>query len=235
MNCLVFWEDLQEITKFWQYAKSIIRGVVAIFVHKYLNNCTCYDKIVYIILFSSRWWVYWYKLFSVLGTLWNVKISTKRQVYNKGIFTILGIFSQYKILISLSFGTLQLTEPHLTGVIQTGVTFKWTCEALCLHQVHKIWQFDCIKLFSQSFKMFVPLSIYHMYVCTHAHTHTPLGHQRQWAHAPHQNRTCQTTYQHIKQSSLIMHLLEKLEINTSVTMHSFIPPSLQLASMNAQH
>ena len=70
MNCLVFWEDLQEITKF--NTPSIIRGflpVVAIFVHKYLNNCTCYNKIAYIILFSSRWWVYWYKLFSVLSTL----------------------------------------------------------------------------------------------------------------------------------------------------------------------
>ena len=30
----------------------------------------------------------------------NGKISTKCQVYNKGIFTILDIFSQYEILIS---------------------------------------------------------------------------------------------------------------------------------------
>ena len=36
---------------------------------QYLNNRTCYDEIVCIVLFSSRWWVYWYKLFNVLRTL----------------------------------------------------------------------------------------------------------------------------------------------------------------------
>ena len=38
---------------------------------KYLNNHTCYDKIVCTILFSSRWRVYWYELFSILSTLWK--------------------------------------------------------------------------------------------------------------------------------------------------------------------
>ena len=38
--------------------------------------------------------------------------------------------------------------------------------------------------------------------------------------------------QHVKQSSLMHHLLEKIEINTSITMHSFIPPSLQLANVH---
>ena len=36
---------------------------------QYLNNRTCYDEIICTVLFSSRWWVYWYKLFSVLRTL----------------------------------------------------------------------------------------------------------------------------------------------------------------------
>ena len=31
---------------------------------KYLNNRECYDKTVCTISFSSRWWVYWYELFS---------------------------------------------------------------------------------------------------------------------------------------------------------------------------
>ena len=55
---------------------------------KYLNNCTCYNKIICSILFSSRWWVCWYELFSV----------------SKGIrrfSPILGNFEKYEILISL--------------------------------------------------------------------------------------------------------------------------------------
>ena len=35
----------------------------------YLSNRTCYDKTVCTVLFSSRWWVCWCKLFSVLSTL----------------------------------------------------------------------------------------------------------------------------------------------------------------------
>ena len=35
----------------------------------YLNNCMCYNKIVCTVLFSSRWQVYCYELFSVLSTL----------------------------------------------------------------------------------------------------------------------------------------------------------------------
>ena len=61
----------------------------------YLSNRTCYDKTVCTVLFSSRWWVCWCKLFSVLSTLQiNGKILTKRQVYNKGIFVDLGNFSR---------------------------------------------------------------------------------------------------------------------------------------------
>ena len=61
----------------------------------YLSNRTCYDKTVCTVLFSSRWWVCWCKLFSVLSTLQiNGKILTKRQVYNKGIFIDLGNFSR---------------------------------------------------------------------------------------------------------------------------------------------
>ena len=37
--------------------------------YNYLSNCTCYDKTVCTILFISRWWVYWYELFSVLSIL----------------------------------------------------------------------------------------------------------------------------------------------------------------------
>ena len=63
-------------------------------VQTYLNNRTCYDKFVCTILFSSRWWVYWYELFSVLSTLQKIngKILMKRQVYNKGIFANFGQF-----------------------------------------------------------------------------------------------------------------------------------------------
>ena len=46
-------------------------------LQKYLNNHTYYDKIVCTILFSSRWWVYWYELFCVLSTLQNGKILWK--------------------------------------------------------------------------------------------------------------------------------------------------------------
>ena len=45
----------------------------------FLNNSTCYNKIICFVLFSSRWWVCWYKLFSVLAHCkmakfwWNAK------------------------------------------------------------------------------------------------------------------------------------------------------------------
>ena len=60
---------------------------------EYLNNCTFYNKIVCTILFSSRWWVYWYELFSVLSTLqkWQ-KVDKTPSLYNKGIFTNFGYF-----------------------------------------------------------------------------------------------------------------------------------------------
>ena len=47
---------------------------------KYLDNRTCCHKLVCTILFSSRWWVYWYDLFSVLSTLQKLQILMKRQV-----------------------------------------------------------------------------------------------------------------------------------------------------------
>ena len=57
---------------------------------KYLNNRTCYDKLVCTILFSSRWWVYWYELLSALSTLQNCQNFDKTP--NKGIFTNFGYF-----------------------------------------------------------------------------------------------------------------------------------------------
>ena len=63
---------------------------------QYLNNCTCYNKIVCTILFSSRWWVYWYELFSVLSIIakmakfwWNTKSIIIRDFTNLGYFFII--------------------------------------------------------------------------------------------------------------------------------------------------
>ena len=116
INCLVFWAHCKN-GNFWWNGKCAVdseRNDVIIFVipcsvaeiflcknhknsafnnsqHKYLDNCTCYNKVVCTIPFSSRWWVYWYELFSVLSTLWKWQIFDEIwQVYNKGIFTDFG-------------------------------------------------------------------------------------------------------------------------------------------------
>ena len=44
-------------------------SVLVLQLYRYLDNCTRCDKIVCTVLFSSRWRVYWYELFSVLSTL----------------------------------------------------------------------------------------------------------------------------------------------------------------------
>ena len=58
----------------------------------YLNNCTCYYKMVCTILFSSRWLVYWYELFSVLSTLQNRQKFDKTPKRKTIIFTNFGYF-----------------------------------------------------------------------------------------------------------------------------------------------
>ena len=56
-----------------------------------------YNKIVCTVLFSSRWWVCWYELLSVLRKLQKWQIFDKK--YNKGIFSmILGNYNNNEIL-----------------------------------------------------------------------------------------------------------------------------------------
>ena len=65
-------------------------------VQKYLNNRTCYNKIICTILFSSRWQVCWMN-YLVFYVCWkNVKISTKRQDISC-LFVELFIRSHHKI------------------------------------------------------------------------------------------------------------------------------------------
>ena len=103
-NCLVFWAHCEN-KNFLIIRQVYNRGFspnLAIFVHKYLNNRTCYDKIVLLLFCSAQdgestvvnCLVFW-------AHCENGQILMKRQVYNKGIFTILGISSQYEILILL--------------------------------------------------------------------------------------------------------------------------------------
>ena len=98
----------------------------------YLNYRTCYDKIVCTILFSSKWWVYWYELFSILSTLqkwqkfwWNAKSIIR------GFSSISGIFKQCEILISL--------ECAFDSEWNGGINFVVSCSIaeLFIHRNHQ--------------------------------------------------------------------------------------------------
>ena len=65
---------------------------------KYLNNRKCYNKTVCTILFSSRWWVCWYELFSVLGTLRKWKnIDETPSLYQ----VIIREFCQFWVILTI--------------------------------------------------------------------------------------------------------------------------------------
>ena len=67
------------------------------------------QKIVCTVPFNSRWWVYWYKFFSVLSLSqkWQNFDELSSLIIIRGFSSILGNFKQDKILISLecAFGS----------------------------------------------------------------------------------------------------------------------------------
>ena len=98
---------------------------------KYLNNRICYDKIVWTITISSRWWVYWYELFSVLSPLQNCQnLGEMASLYNKGIFTNFGyFFSWHEILISLECAVDSEQNGVIDSVVSCSVVELFITEA----------------------------------------------------------------------------------------------------------
>ena len=108
-------------------------------IQKYLKNHTCYNKIIYTILFSSRWWVYWYELFSVLNTLrkWQ-NFDETPSLYNKEILPILASFSGYEILL--------LLECTVDSEWNDIVTFIVSCSVVVLSRVYDKYKCTCVVL-----------------------------------------------------------------------------------------
>ena len=123
-----------------------------------VNNHTCYDKIICTIPFSSRWWVYWYKLFSVLSII-IAKMAIRR------FSTILGIFSQYEILISLEC----TVDSEWNSVIKSVVS----CSVAEIF-VHKSWSQK--SAFKMTQKYLNNRTCYNKIVCT------PLFSSRWWVY-----------------------------------------------------
>ena len=99
-------------------------------IHKYLDNRTCYDKIVRTVLFISRWRIYWYELFSVLRILqkWQ-NFDETPSLYNiiRGFSPILGIFSRYEILISLECVVDSEWNGVINFIVSCSVVELFTC------------------------------------------------------------------------------------------------------------